>query len=103
MFHELKRAFTTGPILTHFEETRPTKSETDASDFAPGAVLSQLCEDERWQPVAFHSWKFLPPEVYYDVHDKEITAIVAALQEWEYMLRSMEDQITVYTDYKNLE
>jgi len=55
MFHELKRAFTTGPILTHFEETRPTKSETDASDFAPGAVLSQLCEDERWQPVAFHS------------------------------------------------
>jgi len=45
-FDELKRAFTTGPILTHFDETRPTKLETDASDFAPGAILSQLCVDE---------------------------------------------------------
>jgi len=55
VFDELKRAFTTGPILTHFDETGPTKLETDASDFALGAVLSQLCEDERWHPVAFHS------------------------------------------------
>jgi len=45
-FDELKRAFTTGPILTHFDETRPTKLETNASDRALGAVLSQLCEDE---------------------------------------------------------
>jgi len=54
-FDKLKRAFTTGPILTHFDETRPTKLETHASDFALGAVLSQLYEDERWHPVAFHS------------------------------------------------
>jgi len=32
-FGELKRAFTTGPILTHFDETLPTKLETDSSDF----------------------------------------------------------------------
>ena len=102
-FDELKRAFTTGPILTHFDETRPTKLETDASDFALGAVLSQLCEDERWHPVAFHSRKFAPAEVNYDVHDKEMTAIVAAFCEWEYMLISVEEQITVFTDHKNLE
>jgi len=59
-FDELKRAFTTGPILTHFDETRPTQLETDASDFALGAVLSQLCEDERWHPVAFHSLRSPP-------------------------------------------
>jgi len=33
-FNELKTAFTTGPILTHFDQTCPTKWETDASDFA---------------------------------------------------------------------
>jgi len=32
-----------------------------------------------------------------------MTAIVAAFREWEYMLRSVEEQITVYTDHKNLE
>jgi len=46
-FDELKRAFKTGPMLTHFDDTRPTKLETDASGFAQGGVLSQLCEDER--------------------------------------------------------
>ena len=102
-FDELKTAFTTGPILTHFDETRQTKLETDASDFALGAVLSQFCEDEKWHPVAFHSRKFAPAEVNYDVHDKEMMAIVAAFREWEYMLRSVEDQIVVYTDHKNLE
>jgi len=80
-FDTLKEMFTTGPILTHFDDTRPTMLETDASDFALGAVLSQLSEDEKWHPVAFHSRKFSPAETNYDVHDKEMAAIVAALKE----------------------
>jgi len=32
--------FTTGPILTHFDDIRPTKLETDASDFALGVVVT---------------------------------------------------------------
>ena len=95
--------FTTGPILTDFDDTRPTKLVTDARDFALGAVLSQLCEDEKWHPVAFHSRKFSPAEINYDVHDKEVAAIVAAFKEWAYMLMSVDDQILVYTDHKNLE
>jgi len=52
-FDKLKEMFTTGPILIHFDDTRRTKLETDGRDFALGAVLSQLCEDETWHPVAF--------------------------------------------------
>ena len=77
--------FTTGPILTHFDETRPTKFETDHSDFALGASLSQLCEDEKWHPLALHSSKFSPQEINYDVHDKEMAAIVEAFKELAYM------------------
>jgi len=102
-FDTLKEMFTTGPILTHFDDTCPTKLETDASDFALGAVLSQLCEHEKWHPVAFHSRKFSPAQINYDVHDKEMTAIVAAFKEWAYMLMSVDDQILVYTDHMNLE
>jgi len=80
-FHKLKEMFTTGPILTHFDDTRPTKLETDASDFVLGAVLSQLCEDDKWHPVAFHSRKFSQVEINYDIHDKEMAAIVAAFKE----------------------
>jgi len=93
--------FTTGPILTHFDDTRPTKLETDTWDFGLGAVLSQLYEDEKWHPVAFHSRKFSPAEINYDVHDKEMDAIVVAFKEWAYMLMSVDDQILVYTDHKN--
>ena len=80
-FEHLKKRFTTSPILTHFDETRLTKLETDASDFALGAILSQLSDDDRWHPVAFHSRKFSDAEINYDVHDKEMFAIVAAFKE----------------------
>jgi hypothetical protein len=43
-FEELKRLFTSAPILLHFDPSRRTVVETDASDFAKGAVLSQYGE-----------------------------------------------------------
>src|SRR4051812_47989376 len=102
-FTLLKKRFTEEPVLAHFNSSRKTKLETDASDFALGAVLSQLCEDGKWHPVAFHSRKFQPAEINYDVHDKEMTAIVAAFKEWDHLLRSAEDVIVIYTDHRNLE
>ncbi|MBW0534533.1 hypothetical protein O181_074248 [Austropuccinia psidii MF-1] len=41
-FQILKEAFTTAPILSHFNPSLPTILETDASDYALGAVLSQF-------------------------------------------------------------
>ncbi|MBW0546101.1 hypothetical protein O181_085816 [Austropuccinia psidii MF-1] len=40
-FQILKEAFTTAPILAHFNPSLPTIVETDASDYALGAVLTQ--------------------------------------------------------------
>ena len=94
--------FTTGPILIHFDDTRPTKFETDTSDIALGAVLSQLCADEKWHPVAFDSRKFSPAEINYNIHDKGMVAIVVAFKEWAHILMSVDDQILGYTDHKNL-
>jgi len=31
-----------------------------------------------------------------------MTAIVAAFRQWEYMLRSVQEQITIYTNHQNL-
>lgn len=53
--------------------------------------------------MAYHSRKFKPAEINYDIHDKEMSAMVAALKEWEHMLISCKEEFTVYTDHKNLE
>ena len=50
--------------------------ETDASDFVLGAVLSQFGDGEKLHPVAFHSRKFSATEINYEIHDKELLAIV---------------------------
>jgi len=64
-FQELKHCFTTAPILAHFDPRKPILVETDASDFALGAVLSQRSEEGRLHPIAFHSRKFQPIEINY--------------------------------------
>jgi len=74
--------FTQAPILAHFDPIRPVILETDASDFAIGAVLSQRDDDNRLHPVAFHSRKFQTAEINYDIHDKELLAIVDAFEHW---------------------
>ena len=53
--------------------------ETDASDLAIGACISQE-KDGNWHPIAYYSRKFSQAEENYDVHDKELLAIVSALQ-----------------------
>ncbi|MBW0497727.1 hypothetical protein O181_037442 [Austropuccinia psidii MF-1] len=53
-FQTLKEAFPTSPILSHFNPSLPSIVETDASDYALGAVLSQV-NDSGKHPIAFDS------------------------------------------------
>ena len=61
-FDILKTKFTEAPILAHFLSDQPTVIETDASDYALGAVLFQIQTrgDQSLHPVAYHSRKFKP-------------------------------------------
>ena len=47
MFKELKRRFTTEPVLVTPDLDKEIRVEADASDFAIGGVLSMKCEDKR--------------------------------------------------------
>jgi hypothetical protein len=104
-FKVLKKAFTSAPVLRHFDARFPIKIETDASGFAAGCILSQLFGkdvDARWHPVAFYSRKFIPAEVNYDVHDQELLAIVLAFRQWRHYLAYTQSTIVVKTDHNNL-
>jgi hypothetical protein len=65
VFDRLKALFTEAPILVHFHPEKPTVVETDASDFALGAVLSQVQPEEssRLHPVAYYSRKLTAAEI----------------------------------------
>jgi len=102
-FETLKLAFTTAPVLTHWIPNRPIIVETDASDYALGAILSIENEDGEIHPVAFHSRSFTPAELNYDTHDKELLAIFAAFKIWRHYLEGSPTPVDVVTDHKNLE
>jgi len=53
--------------------------------------------------VAFHSRKFQPAEINYEIHDKELLAIVDAFKHWRRYCEGAEHQIQVFTDHHNLE
>ena len=102
-FHSLKTAFTTAPILTHWVPDKQLIVETDASDYALGAILSIVVDSGEVHPVAFHSRTFTAPELNYDTHDKELLAIFEAFRVWRHYLEGSGIPIEVLTDHKNLE
>ena len=101
-FEELKRRFTSAPLLAHFYPDRRTVIETDASDFALEAILSQYL-GKRLHPVDFHSRKLNDAERNYEIHDKELLAILDAFKEWKHYLLGANELVTVYTDHQNLQ
>ena len=99
-FADLKSKFTNAPILCHFQPELDTIVETDASDFALGAVLSQKQPNGATLPVAFYSRKFNPSELNYTIYDKEMLAIVEAIRTWRAYLEPT--SFLVLTDHRNL-
>jgi hypothetical protein len=102
-FDELKKKFSSSPLLCVFDPSLPCVVESDASDFAIGAVLNQLGDDQKLRPIAFFSRKLLPAEVNYDVHDKELLSIVECFKLWRHYLEDASHQIIVYSDHINLQ
>lgn len=102
-FDELKRRITSDPILLLADDKRPFRVAADASDVATGAVLEQQGEDGKWHPVAFYSKSLSAVERNYEIHDKEMLAIIHALEEWRHYLEGAEHLFEIWTDHKNLE
>jgi len=103
VFDTLKTAMITQPILQHFNPERAVTIETDASDYAIGAICLQRDDNGILHPVAYYSRKLKDPECNYDIHDKELLAIVDALRKWDTYCKTTGPKITILTDHKNLE
>ena len=101
-FQDLVDAFQRAPVLRHFDPHRHILVETDASDVAQAAILSQPDDQGIYHPVAFWSAKFKGPEVRYSTPDKELFAIVSAFKQWRHYLEGSLTPVEVLTDHQNL-
>jgi len=103
-FEHLKMAVTTASILASPQDLEPFRIEADSSDFASRAILSQqLPREEKWHPVAFYSKSLSLVERSYEIHDKEMLAIIRVLEEWRHFLKGARHPVEIWTDHKNLE
>ena len=75
---------------------------TDASLLAAGAILLQSDANQDLHPCAYFSRTFTPAQRNYDIYDRELLAVILALEEWRQYLQGTQHPITIITDHKNL-
>jgi len=81
----------------------PFVLETDSSNFAIGAILSQVSpSDNKLHPIAYFSRSLLGSERNYPIYDKELLAIVNSLEHWRHLLKGTSEPYTIYSDHRNL-
>jgi hypothetical protein len=102
-FLTLKQAFISALVLTHYKPGCLLVIETDASNYALAAILSQVKSNGEIHLVTYLSRTFSDTKLNYNTHDKELMAIYEAFKAWCHYLEGTEVPIDVVTDHKNLE
>eukprot|EP00063_Salmo_salar_P054628 XP_014029463.1 PREDICTED: uncharacterized protein LOC106586555 [Salmo salar] len=102
-FLELKRCFTSAPVLTQPDPELKFIVDMDASDTVVSAVLSQRSpSNQKLHPCAFFYHKRSPAERHFYIGNRELLAVKLALEEWRHWLEGSILLFIVWMDYKNL-
>jgi hypothetical protein len=101
-FDSLKTTFSSAPVLSIPDTTRPFSIMTDASLLAVGAILLQEDTNTDLHPCAYFSKTFIAAERNYDIYDRELLAVILALTEWKQYLQGTTHPVTIITNHKNL-
>ena len=85
-FTGLQDVLTSSPVLLLPDYGKPFTLYTDASNYATSAILEQDNALGRSHPVTFYSKSLQPVEQNYEIHDKELLAIVHGLCHFQHYL-----------------
>ena len=91
------------PVLVAPDLDKEFRVEADASNYATGGVLSMKCSDNLWRPVAFISKSLSDIKRNYEIHNKEMLAVIRYLEAWKHFLEGTTVKFEIWTDHKNLE
>ena len=101
-FEALKSLATSYPTLAQPDLDKPFEVEVDVSNFATGAALIQRDDRNKARPVAYCSQTLNQAKRGYNVYDKELLAVLRALQHWRHYLADAKYQVVVHTDHEAL-
>ena len=82
----MKNKFIEELILKIYRLELLIKIKIDLLDFILGTYMVQKYKDKIQHLMAYYSRKLTPPELNYNIYDKELLAIVAVLKEWRVFL-----------------
>ena len=68
------------PVLAVPDLNKKIRVEVDVLDYTMDGVLLMECEDSRWRLVAFLSKSLNETERNYEIHGKEMLAIIRGLE-----------------------
>ncbi|KAD4178201.1 hypothetical protein E3N88_26792 [Mikania micrantha] len=94
-FQALKSALTTAPVLHLPDFSQPFVVECDASSTGVGTILSQ-----QEHPIAYFSKGFSSATKFKSAYDRELLALVLAVQKWNHYL--MGRHFVIRTDHYTL-
>jgi len=93
----------TKPVLVAPDLDKEFRVKANASNYTTGGVLSMKCSDNLWRPVAFILKSLSDTERNYEIHNKEMLAVIRCLEAWKHFLEGMTVKFKIWTDHKNLE
>ena len=77
-FDKAKDKISKAPVLIIHNPELLATVKTDILDFIIGAELSQPGPNGRLWPIAYYSRKIIQAELNYNIHNKELLAIIIA-------------------------
>jgi len=103
VFRNLQSALTSAPVLILPDYEKPFTLITDASDYTTGSILEQEDAFSHSHPVAYFSKSLQPAERNYEIHDKELLAIIHSLKHFRHYLQGNKHRTKIFSDHANLQ
>ena len=101
VFERLKTIFINAFILKHYDWNADLCIKINASNYEVENMLNQKSKINQWHFIMYYSYKFKEVEVWWDMHDKKLYAIVLDFKNWWHYLQSSKWLICVITNHNN--
>jgi hypothetical protein len=101
-FEKLKEALVSALVLALSKNHGRFRLEMDVSDIDTGAILYQEQEDGAYHLIRYSSKSYSEAKKNYTTYDKEMLAIMRALEEWRSLLIGMTQPFKIHMDHRNL-
>ena len=98
-FQILKKALISAPIIQPPDWKLPFEIMCDASDFTVGAILGQT-KDKKHYGISFASKTLAGPQLNYSIIEKELLAVVFAIDKFRSYLVGA--KVIIYIDHATL-